>query len=273
MRRRFHIVAIPIRIVINHFGDHDPNGMMYVLKENEAKVRKQVAAHPYTPVDLVQPLTLRANIGDEIEILFENQLPFHTSIHIQRAEYNVQTSDGTFVGFNANSTAPPCPPSKKQIYTWQAVREGAHVFSDLGNPLSSEQGSNGHGLFGAVIVEPKGSWWTDPITGLPINSGVFADVHHPLLPSFREFAWFFHDEMEINDLSGQKPINPDTLHPEETHSVNYRSEPMRNRIRLIREGVVCPNCEGEEVHHDSWVFGDPATPILRAYVGFITSSR
>ena len=38
-------------------------------------------------------------------------------------------------------------------------------------------------------------------------------------------------------------------------------------MRLIQEGVVCPDCEGEEVHHDSWVFGDPDTPILRAYIG------
>ena len=37
MLRFFHIVAIPIRIVVNNFGDHDPNGMMYVLKENEEK--------------------------------------------------------------------------------------------------------------------------------------------------------------------------------------------------------------------------------------------
>ena len=73
--------------------------------------------------------------------------------------------------------------------------------------------------------------------------------------------------MEVDDLTGQKPISPHTLQPEATHTVNYRSEPMRNRLRLIQEAVVCPDCEGEEVHHDSWVFGDPDTPILRAYVG------
>jgi manganese oxidase len=264
MIRRFHIVAISIRIVVNRFGDHDPNGMIYVLKENENLIKKKVDLNPFSTVDLVEPLVIRANVGDEIEVLFENQLPFNTSMHIQNAEYNVLTSDGAFVGLNPDTTVKP---GESIIYKWKVETEGIHFFSDLGNPLSSELGSNVHGLFGALFVEPKGSWWTDPITGKPINSGMFADVHNPLLPSFREFGWFFHDEMEVDDLTGQKPISPHTLQPEATHSINYRAEPMRNRLRLIQEGVVCPDCEGEEVHHDSWVFGDPDTPILRAYKG------
>ncbi|RLL43854.1 copper oxidase [Oceanobacillus piezotolerans] len=264
MIRRFHIVAIPIRIVVNRFGDHDPDGMMYVLKENESILQKKVELNPYTPVDMVEPLVIRANVGDEIEILLENKLPFHTSMHIQDAEYNVLNSDGAFVGFNPDTTVPP---GGKIMYKWKVNQEGVHFFSDLGNPLSSEKGSNVHGLFGALFVEPQGSWWTDPITGKPLKSGNFADVHNPFLPSFREFGWFFHDEMEVDDLTGEAPINPHTLQPEATHLVNYRAEPMRNRMRLIQEGVVCPDCEGEEVHHDSWVFGDPDTPILRTYVG------
>lgn len=267
MKRFFHIVAIPIRIVLNHFGDHDPDGMMYVLKENEQQVKEQVRCHPFTPVELVQPLTIRANIGDEIEVLFENQLPFATSLHIQRAEYNVQTSDGSFVGFNKDTTAPPCSSGGTQTYKWKVDKEGVHYFSDLGNTLSSELGSNVHGLFGALIVEPKGSWWTDPVTGKPINSGAEADIHHPFLPSFREYAFYFHDEMEVDDLTGEAPINPHTMQPEATHAINYRSEPIRNRMKLIHEGVVCADCAGEEVHHDSWPFGDPATPIFKAYVG------
>lgn len=267
MERFYHIVAIPLRIVINRFGDHDPDGMMYVLKENEQKVKEEVAKHPFTPVDLVQPLVIRANVGDTVRILYENQLPFHTSLHVQRVEYDVQTSDGAFVGFNNDSIAGTTDHGNTQVYTWRLDHEGIHLFSDLGNPLSSELGSNVHGLFGALIVQPKGSSWTDPITGKEINSGVYADIHHPILPSFREYTWFFHDEMEIKNLTGQPPIDPLTSQPDATHNVNYRGEPMRNRLRLIQEGVVCFDCEGEEVHHDSWVFGDPATPILRSYVG------
>ncbi|HZG73912.1 MAG TPA: multicopper oxidase domain-containing protein, partial [Chondromyces sp.] len=264
MLRRFHIVAIPIRIVFNKFGDHDPDGMMYVLKENEELVKAEVARNPFMPVELVQPLVIRANAGDDIEVLFENQLPFNTSMHIQRAEYSVFTSDGAFVGTNADTTVPP---GGTIVYRWSVFEQGVHFFSDLGNPLSGEIGSNAHGLYGALFVEPRGSWWTDPVTGRPINSGLYADVHNPLLPSFREFGWFFADEPEVDDLTGQPPISPHTLQPEPLFPINYRSEPMRNRLRLVQEGVVCQDCEGEEVHHDSWAFGDPDTPILRAYVG------
>lgn len=267
MLRCFHIVAIPIRIVINRFGDHDPDGMMYVLKENENIVKECVTQNLFMPVELVEPLTIRANVGDDIEVLFENQLPFATSMHIQRAEYDVQTSDGAYVGFNENSTASPCPPGGTQIYRWHVHEEGVHIFSDLGNTLSSQEGSNLHGLFGALIVQPKGSWWTDPQTGKEIKSGVAADIHNPLLPSFREFAWFFHDEMEVDDLTGGETFELHTLNRSDTHFVNYRAEPMRNRAQLMHEGVVCPDCEGEEVHHDSWAFGDPDTPIIKTYVG------
>ena len=79
---------------------------------------------------------------------------------------------------------------------------------------------------------------------------MYADIHNPLLPSFREYAWFFHDEMEIDDLLGQTPIDPHFNQPGSTHTINYRGEPERNRMKLIHEGVVCPDCAGEEVHHD-----------------------
>lgn len=265
MKRCFHVVAIPLRIVVNNFGDYNPNGMMYVLKENEQKVRNLVKKNPFSPVDLVQPLIIRANEGDEVEILFENQLPFNTSMHFQEAEYDVLTSDGANVGFNPDTTvASGC----KILYKLSLPREGTYIFSDLGNPSSSEQGSNSNGLYGALFVERRFSWWTDPVTGGPLNSGMYADVHHPILPSFREYAWLFGDEMEINDLTGNNPIDPVTGEPTESfHGVNYRYEPLHRRKQLIDEGVVCPDCDGEEVHHDSWVFGDPVTPILRGYVG------
>ncbi|WP_046180176.1 multicopper oxidase domain-containing protein [Domibacillus tundrae] len=265
MKRRYHVAAIPIRIVLNHFGDHNPNGMMYVLKENEKKVKELVGKNPCSPVDLVQPLVIRANEGDEVEILLENKLDFHAGMHFQEAEYDVHRADGTNVGFNKDTTVAP---SGSILYKIKAAGEGTYFFSDLGNPSNGERGSNSNGLFGALFVEKRFSWWTNPESGKPMNSGVYADIHHPLLPSFREYGWIFHDEMEVNDLTGNRPIDHLTNQETESfHGANYRYEPMHNRQKLIREGIVCPNCEGEEVHHDSWVYGDPASPIFRGYVG------
>ncbi|WP_409305804.1 copper oxidase [Peribacillus sp. SCS-155] len=263
MLRRFHVVAIPVRIVVNNFGDHNPDGRMYVLKENEQKVKDLIRKNPFTPVELVQPLTIRANEGDIVEILFENQLPFAAGMHFQEADYDVKISDGANVGLNPSSLA-EC--GEQLLYQISATREGIFFFTDLGNVSSTEEGSSIQGLFGALLVERRGSFWTDPVTGGPLNSGLYADIHHPFLPSFREFAWFFHDEMEVDDLTGNRPLNAQTNQEAESfHGVNYRYEPLSNRKRLLEEGVVCPECDGEEVHHDSWVFGDPPTPILRGY--------
>ena len=265
MIRRYHIVAIPIRIVLNSFGDHNPNGMIFVLKENEQKVKKMVEKNPFSPVDLVQPLIIRANEGDTVEVLLENQLSFHVGLHFQQAEYDVRNADGVNVGLNKDSTVFP---DDSFLYRIHAVKEGTYYFSDLANPSSGEKGSNSNGLFGALFVQKRFSWWTNPETGKTMNSGVYADIHHPILPSFREYAWVFHDEMEVDDLTGNRPINHLSNQEEESfHGANYRYEPVNRRQQLITEGVVCPNCEGEEVHHDSWVYGDPSTPILRGYVG------
>ncbi|WP_026485682.1 multicopper oxidase domain-containing protein [Caldanaerobius polysaccharolyticus] len=264
MLRRFDVAAIQIPIVFNKFGDFDQNGLMYVLAENEQLVRRLVEENPGKPVDLVQPLVIRVNQGDTVEIHFTNKLDFPASINVKGLSYSVLDSDGAFVGDNPNTVAAP---GETKVYRWEANIQGAFLFNDLGNPLSSERGSNVHGLFGAIVVEPPGSTWTDPQTGQPLKSGVFADIHNPYLPDYREFVTIFHDESPVKNRFGETPVNPETGAPSATHSINYRSEPMRNRMKLIMDGEVCPDCIGEEIHHDSWVFGDPATPIPRAYRG------
>ena len=138
-----------------------------------------------------------------------------------------------YVGLNQDTTVAPF---ETIIYKWKVDFEGIYFFSDLGNPLSSEKGTNLNGLFGALFVEPRVSWWTDPETGKPMNSGVYADVHHPILPSFREYAWIFHDEMEVDDLTGIDQSVHITNQKRSFHGANYRYEPMKQTYRLIQKG-------------------------------------
>ncbi len=257
--RHFDISAIQVPIVYNKYGDVDPNGLMYILDENKEKVKEQIRQCPGTFVNLVQPLVIRVHEGDTVEIKFTNELCFAASMNVKALPYKVQQSDGAFVGGNVSTLAQP---NESIVYRWQAEFQGAFHFSDLGNPLSSEIGSNLHGLFGAIVVEAPGSTWTDPQTGCPLKSGVFADIHHPFKPDFREFVTIFHDEAPVKNRFGETPVDPMTGFHSMTRSINYRAEPMRNRMNLIMEGVVCPYCEGEEVHHDSWVFGDPPPTVL-----------
>ena len=95
---------------------------------------------------------IRANKGDEIQVNFYNKLDRRMSIHVQGIEYNVLTSDGAEVGYNPDTA------TRDFIsYKWYAEREGVYLFSDMGDMRSGEDGTNVHGLFGAIIIEPAAS--------------------------------------------------------------------------------------------------------------------
>lgn len=251
-------------MVYNKFGDHDPNGMIYVLKQDSARIRKKAEELFKQPVpqpyEEVRPLVIRANVGDTIRVNFENKLNRPASIHVQGLCYDVLTSDGSNVGYNPDTTA------RRFIrYTWHADKEGVFLFSDMADTRSNEEGTNVHGLFGAIIVEAAGSEWFDPVTGKPLESGLFADIYNPAKPAFREYAVFFHDELEIKNKDGEQPIDPHTGLPNGTTAISYRSEPMRNRPPLDPHADHADTAE--DISMSSWAYGDPAPPILKAYVG------
>lgn len=262
--RTYDIEAISLPIVYNKYGDHDPNGRMYVLAQDSQRIqqraRENFALSPPQPYKEVQPLVIRANVGDKIEINFYNKLNRRASIHVQGLRYNVLTSDGANVGLNPDTTT-----SNFIQYTWYAEKEGVFLFSDLADSRGGEDGTNLHGLFGAIIIEAPESNWYDPVTGEEIQSGLFADIYHPSNPTFREYAVFFHDELEIDNKDGQPPVDPHTGLKSGTTAISYRAEPMRNRLPLMPHGN--PAVTDEDISMSSWAYGDPAPPILKAYVG------
>lgn len=260
--RYYEIEAIEIPIVYNKYGDYDPNGLLYVLKKDASRIRKEAlrnfSLETPQPYEEVKPLVIRANVGERVIISFSHSLNRDLSIHVLGMDYDVQTSDGSSVGYNRDTT------TRKQItYTWFADREGVYMFHDMGDMRSSEEGTNIHGLFGAIIVESPQSRWLDPETGNELESGLFADIYSPGRPAFREYAVFFHDELEIRDKNGNQPMDPHTGLPSSTTGISYRSEPMRNREPLTDDHADT----GEDISMSSWVYGDPAPPIPRAYVG------
>lgn len=262
--RTYDIEAISLPIVYNKYGDHDPNGLLYVLAQDsqriQQKARECFALSPPQPYEEVRPLVIRANVGDTVHINFYNKLDRRASIHVQGLPYNVLTSDGASVGCNPDTTT-----GNFIQYTWHAEKEGVFLFSDLADPRSGEEGTNLHGLFGAIIIEAPESSWFDPVTGEELQSGLFADIYHPAKPAFREYAVFFHDELEIDDKNGQPPLDPHTGLPSGTTAISYRAEPMRNRLPLDHQSD--HTVTDEDISMSSWAYGDPAPPILKAYVG------
>ena len=75
--RSFDIAAISLPIVYNKYGDHDPNGLLYVLNEDADRIEQRAREHfqlsPPQPCEQVHPLVLRANVGDIIQINFYNR--------------------------------------------------------------------------------------------------------------------------------------------------------------------------------------------------------
>ncbi len=260
--RIFHIEAIQLPIVYNKYGDHDSNGLLYVLEEDSERIKREALRRfemsPPQPYEEVRPLVIRANLGDTIKIRFRHKLKRRLSIHVQGLSYDIKNSDGANVGFNPDSTT-----NEEIWYTWYAAEEGVFLFHDMADARSTEDATNIHGLFGAIIVEPPSAIWTNPETGEELESGLMADIYQPGKPAFREYSVFFHDELEILNKDGAPPVDPHTNLPSATTAISYRSEPMRNRMSMTHE----PADSGEDISMSSWVYGDPAPPILHAYVG------
>ncbi|WP_437964396.1 copper oxidase [Sorangium sp. So ce260] len=160
-----------------------------------------------------------------------------------------------------------------------------------------------HGLYLALIIEPRGSIWRDPETGVVFGSradGGPTSFRADILPPsgsahspFREFNFALADFALLFDECG-RPVNPptaqeaplplavkhrDVFAPEVVSArdpgsqlMNYRQEPIPLRIaeRDCRTGRVRqkPGEEGE-MHNvfSSRVHGDPFTPLLLANEG------
>ncbi|MEW2357564.1 multicopper oxidase domain-containing protein [Spirillospora sp. NPDC029432] len=323
--RVYDVVAMHVPIVYDAHGDHDRDGMIFTLAAHEAALAEVRESFPRPfpdplteperlpePHPLVRPLVLRARAGERIVVRFRNELRRRAGIHTQGVGYRVADADGGAVGRNPDSAVEP---GGSTTYEWDAAEEGVFFFGDLADLRGDEHGSQAHGLFGALVVEPEGATWTDPVTGAPLLDGLYADVHVPGEPSFREYALFMQDETPNHNpvlpphplyecerprphthspAAGGERIAPVFFpdhdddhgehgeageHGENEHAasmmlMSYRTEPMGWRAlayeRLLEEGAIDPVRDavvGEEQHHSSWLFGDPATPVFRAYRG------
>jgi manganese oxidase len=289
----FNVSAINVQITYNHFGDNDPGGFMYVLDQNIQAVRNQEAAKTVTTglrEDPIQPLFLRAHLGDCVVINFTNRLtqgPLDqhynptpapsVSIHVHGVSFQT-TSYGGAVGFNPNSFAAPGTSVIYKVYLDPALGEGAKLFHSHGDSREL----TAHGLFGAIIAEPAGSTFLDPQTGQPLNgqSNWEAIIQMPSgssTPSFREFAVAYHEvgdeQFNLLNSSGQQlPQNDNftTAYRPGSRALNYRSEPFFDRLGTMNAVF---NSIDESQGYGSYTFGDPATPMPRSYLGEPTKWR
>jgi FtsP/CotA-like multicopper oxidase with cupredoxin domain len=319
----FNISAINLDMPLNRYGTHDPNGFMYVLNSQISAVRAQEQSQQVSSGlqggDAIQPLVIRAHEGDCVTVNLTNATTFGvqaadnaagqlTQTPPQNVAWNVNglpavNSAGDVssdVGNNADNTAAPGQTASYTVYMDPALGEGAHVFHSTGDYRQTQ----GHGLFGALIEEPKGSQFLDPHTNQPLASGWDATIQMPsgategtagaAEPTFREFALLFH---EIGDEDYREILEPSsatcqTAIPgavgaqEEvptpagcevpfvdpfsgayrpcSKAINYRSECFFERELIQQEHGFTPD---EAQDYSSYTNGEMATPRPELYVG------
>jgi hypothetical protein len=230
-------------------------GKIFAL-EGEVKKAAEDGAMPH-------PLTLRANIGDCVKIKLTNRLKEgNASIHANNIAFDPKDSQGINVGNNPGDQT--VAPGKSKNYTFYAhpgyKRNGALLW-DFGNPTTNIRS----GLYGGIIIGPKGSIYRDPETGKDITMGnswradVIIDKSYPEnadIDNYRDFALYFQDEDNIIGTS----FMPYLQNVAGLTGVNYRLEPW---IYREDEGCELGNMFTACVAADS----DPATPTLKAHAG------
>jgi manganese oxidase len=321
----FNVSAINVDMTLNRYGVHDPNSFMYVLNSNISAVRAEEASGQVTTGlkdDPIQPLVIRGHEGDCVTVNLTNATTFGVQAMDQPPIENVGDScsgppdcngalvrtapeniawnaDGlpglsaadvsSAVGKNTDNTAAPGKTASYTVYLDPALGEGAHVFHSTGDIRQLQ----GHGLFGAIIAEPKGSQWLDPNNNnAALQSGWDATIKMPSGPSFREFALLFHEvgdegyrqiyekagvtcntaEGEVQSAAGVSPAGcelpvvdkfSDAYRPC-SKAINYRSECFYEREVTQKNAGLVPD---EAQDYGSYANGDMATPQPDLYVG------
>ncbi|MEW6545210.1 MAG: multicopper oxidase domain-containing protein [Nitrospirota bacterium] len=233
----------------------NPDAKVYMLEEEASKVAEGL--HP-------MPLTLRVNVGDCIKVNLKNKMKNgRASFSAISLAFDPKDSLGANVGNNAGDQT--IGPGESRTYTYYAdpfIGEITSLVWDWGNVMLNPR----NGLFGAIVVGPKGSKYRDPKTGEDLgnrNSWV-ADViidrtipGNELRSNYRDVALFFQDEDNIIGTS----FMPYVQNVAGLTGVNYRSEPYKYREEAgCSLGRVFQPCKVEAPE-------DPVTPLIEAHAG------
>lgn len=229
----------------------------------------------------VEPIVLRYNAGDCIQLTLENQFNtkingtfgsnggssltagpvtynWNTSSYIglnaDLLSYDVENNDGFTVGTNPVQTV--APGGSARTYTWYAghwerqpdgsataipVEFGSVVLS--ANDLLQQ---STHGLEGAIIIEPAGAHWVEDINSRA--SATVYDANGKAL--FREFVLLYNDNVALSVTAGV------TLANYGTESVQGRYQTGNNPWLIDLTQVFANSLTGE-----------PETPIFAVQKG------
>ena len=175
------------------------------------------------------------------------------SLHPQLVAVNGLSEDGSFVGFNEDSTVGP---GKDWVYHWYAgefslklkqhqdgrfvldpasapIEFGAIALRDMADVIKHSS----HGAVGALVIEPKGAnWQTDLEAGRNDRSVASATVDYTdgkgVKRSFRDFVVVYQDDVSLRQRDTALPNlrNADDAEDTGHKAFNYRTEPQWARF-------------------------------------------
>ena len=233
----------------------NPEAKIYALEDDIAKVSGGL--HP-------MPLTLRANVGDCLKVKLTNKMKnSRASFSAISLAFDPKDSLGANVGRNQGDQT--IAPGESRVYTYYAdpsLGEIASLVWDWGNPMLNPR----NGLFGAIVIGPKGAKYRDPKTGADIshkNSWIADVIIDRTIPgyerraNYRDAALYFQDEDNILGTS----FMPYVQNAAGLTGVNYRSEPYKFREEQgCTLGKMFQPCAVEKPE-------DPVTPMIEAHAG------
>lgn len=158
----FEIAAVQANLVYNRCGWHDPQGRFFVLKEDierEGTLDNYIAKVECGEI-CPEPLVIRVNAGDCIEIRFTNLLPEYiegsafqlktltdiAGYHIHLVKFDTIVSDDSANGWNNIAGARQCETLIERFFANEELNTvffHDHLFANMHQQ---------HGLFGALIV-------------------------------------------------------------------------------------------------------------------------
>lgn len=280
---------------------HDPTAIMYVRTADIAANGKLKTGTP------VEPLILRANAGDCIQLTLRNKLPtFGTpmphldgfnmlpmivndfnanqirpsrrvGLHPQLVAFDIDRSDGAVVGTNSAQLADP---GKSVTYTWYAgiiktqpdgTRLGVPAEFGGVNLISSDPIlHSSKGAVGALIIEPQGATWVE-------DAGTYASatVTKADGSTFRDFTAVLQTDLNLRRGTGDGTAVPNLADEDDAEDsgqlgINYRTEPLWKRMGIEPNTPITQTRELDysDVLTNAKVGGqDPVTPVFTAHAG------
>jgi hypothetical protein len=226
------------------------------------------------------------------------------SLHPQLVAVNGLSEDGSFVGFNEDSTVGP---GETREYHWYAgdfslkpkqladgslvvdqsqapIEFGAIALRDMADVIKHSS----HGAVGALVIEPKGaSWRTDLEASRNDHSVASATVDYTdgkgAKRRFRDFVVVYQDDVSLRQRDTALPNlrNADDAEDTGHKAFNYRTEPQWARLRAAPSAE--PGMMNDYDYADAFSsrasrgacvadpahgkFCDPETPLFEANAG------